>query len=132
METYAKPRIAYCASWSIKVQKHAISGICRRMYRIGLSWLSEAPETVIHMIDQMAQAQPNAIAVRYGSTANTYAEISARANDIATRVLEASIPAGSPVAVLIYSSPSWISALLNIMRAGAVYLPLDMSLTWNR
>ncbi|KAF7865953.1 hypothetical protein EAF04_006117 [Stromatinia cepivora] len=98
----------------------------------GLSSPSKTLDTVVHIIDRMAREQPNTIAVRYGNESSTYGEISAHANGIAASLRVFSLPAGSPVAVLIDPSPSWISALLGLMRAGAVYLPLDMALTWNR
>lgn len=83
-------------------------------------------------MDQIAQSQPQEIAVRYGKISSTYAEVLAHANAVTAALLAANVIIASPVAVLLEPSPAWISSLLSIMRAGAVYLPLDLSLPWAR
>lgn len=54
----------------------------------------------------------------------------AHANAVTAALQAADTTIGSPVAVLLEPSHAWISSLLGIMRAGAVYLPLDLSLPW--
>lgn len=83
-------------------------------------------------MDQIAQSQPQEIAVRYGKTCSTYAEVLALANAVTAALQAANVAIASPVAVLLEPSSAWISSLLGIMRAGAVYLPLDLSLPWAR
>lgn len=83
-------------------------------------------------MDQIAQSQPQEIAVRYGKISSTYAEVLAHANAVTAALQAANVTIASPVAVLLEFSPAWISSLLGIMRAGAVYLPLDSSLPWAR
>lgn len=93
---------------------------------------SRWPETVIHRMDQIARRQPQEIAVKHGKMSWTYAEVSILANAVATALQAAKVTVGSPVAVLVEPSTAWVSSLFGIMRAGAVYLPLDISLPWNR
>ena len=93
---------------------------------------SRWPETVVHRIDQIARQQPQEIAVRHSDISTTYAEVLAHANAITAALLAANVAPASPVAVLLEPSPAWISSLFGIMRAGAVYLPLDISLPWSR
>jgi len=83
-------------------------------------------------VDQIAQSQPQEIAVRYGKISRTYAEVLAHANAVTAALQAANVTMASPVAVLLEPSPAWISSLLGIMRAGVVYLPLDLSLPWAR
>ena len=83
-------------------------------------------------MDQIAQSQPQEIAVRYGRISSTYAEVLAHANAVTAALQAANVTRASPVAVLLELTPAWISSLLGIMRAGAVYLPLDLSLPWAR
>ena len=83
-------------------------------------------------MDQIAQSQPQEIAVRYGKISSTYAEVLAHANAVTAALQAASITITSPVAVLLEPGPAWVSSLLGIMRAGAVSLPLDLSLPWAR
>ena len=70
--------------------------------------------------------------MRYGKMSSTYAEVLAHANAITAALQAANVTIASPVAVLLEPNPAWISSLLGIMRAGAVYLPLDLSLPWAR
>lgn len=83
-------------------------------------------------MDQIAQSQPQEIAVRHGKISSTYAEVLAHANAVTAALQAANVTIASPVAVLLEPSPIWVSSLLGIMRAGAVYLPLDLSLPWAR
>ncbi|KAK0506976.1 hypothetical protein JMJ35_010676 [Cladonia borealis] len=98
----------------------------------GPSWRSQWPETVIQRIDQIAQSQPQEVAVRCRTTTSTYAEVLAHENAIAAALRVARVTIASPVAVLLEPSHAWVSSLLGIMRAGAVHLPLDLSLPWAR
>lgn len=99
---------------------------------IGPAWPSQWPETLAHRVDEVSRAQPNAIAIRCGDDFKTYKDISAHANAIAADLRNVGIAAGSPVAVLLDRGFAWVSSILGIMRVGAVYLPLDMSLPWVR
>lgn len=83
-------------------------------------------------MDQIAESQPQATAVICGEGASTYAAIWAHANAITAALQAAHVTIGSPVAVLIEPGPTWLSSILGILRAGAVYLPLDLSLSWPR
>ena len=83
-------------------------------------------------MDQIAQSQPQEIAVRCGKISSTYAEVLAHANAVTAALQAANVTIASPVAVLLEPGPAWISSLLGVMRAGAVYLPLDLSLPWAR
>jgi hybrid polyketide synthase / nonribosomal peptide synthetase ACE1 len=86
----------------------------------------------VHRVDQIAHSQPQEIAVRHGKISSTYAEVLAHANAVTAALQAANVTIASPVAVLLEVSPTWISTLLGIMRAGAVYVPLDLSLPWAR
>lgn len=63
---------------------------------------------------------------------STYAEVLAHATAVTAALQAANVTIASPVAVLLEPGPAWISSLLGIMRAGAIYLPLDFSLPWAR
>ncbi|KAL1882813.1 putative NRPS-like protein biosynthetic cluster [Diaporthe australafricana] len=94
----------------------------------GEIWTRKWPETLVHRVDVIARSRADQVAVVHGNEVNTYADIHAHANAIADSLLQAGIPAQSPVAVLMERSSAWVSSMLGILRAGAVYVPLDLSL----
>nr|WP_062330540.1 non-ribosomal peptide synthetase [Herbidospora sakaeratensis] len=74
------------------------------------------------LVERHAAATPGAIAVEFGGTTLTYAELDARATALAARL---DVPAESPVAVCLRRGPSGVIAFLAALKAGAAYLPLD-------
>ncbi len=67
---------------------------------------------------------PDAVAVAAGEVALTYRELDERANQWAHRLIGLGVRPTEPVAVLMARSPELIVAILAVMKAGAVYLPL--------
>ncbi|HYH82920.1 MAG TPA: amino acid adenylation domain-containing protein, partial [Longimicrobium sp.] len=70
---------------------------------------------------------PDAMAVEFGAAALTYAELDARANDVARRLRAAGIGAEGRVGVSMERSAELIVAMLGVLKAGAAYVPLDPS-----
>lgn len=62
-----------------------------------------------------------------GSSELTYDELQARSNALAQHLVEHGISRGEPVGVSCERRPELIVALLAILKAGGVYLPLDAS-----
>jgi amino acid adenylation domain-containing protein len=76
---------------------------------------------------RVAAASPDAVAVVSGDTALTYAELDARANQLARHLHAAGVMPGSAVGVALDRSIDVPIALLAVLKAGAVYVPLDVS-----
>jgi amino acid adenylation domain-containing protein len=72
---------------------------------------------------QVARA-PNAVAVSADGVRLTYRELDTRANRLAHRLIGLGVRPADPVAVLLERSPELLVAILGILKAGAVYLPL--------
>jgi amino acid adenylation domain-containing protein len=87
--------------------------------------LIESPPTLITRFETVAAAHPHRIAVVLGSRALTYAELNARANRLAHRLIELKLPQPSIVAIWLDRSPEMIVAMLGTLKAGHTYLPLD-------
>lgn len=68
---------------------------------------------------------PHAIAVVSDAGNLTYTELSGRARALSQRLLMAGVYPEAPVAVLMERSPSAIVALLAVLQAGGIYVPLD-------
>ncbi|MFF4969741.1 amino acid adenylation domain-containing protein, partial [Streptomyces sp. NPDC001037] len=85
------------------------------------------PETAtIHrLIEERVAAGPEAVAVTHGERQWTYAEINARANQLAHHLRGTGIRSDTLVAVCLDRSPDLIAAVLGILKAGAAFVPLD-------
>ncbi|RFZ90712.1 amino acid adenylation domain-containing protein [Mucilaginibacter conchicola] len=77
-----------------------------------------------HLFEQQAQQHPNIIAVQFGDDKITFAEMNARANELA-RVIEATSPEGLVIGVSATRSIATMVSLFAILKAGKAYLPLD-------
>ncbi|WP_308298743.1 non-ribosomal peptide synthetase [Streptomyces sp. GESEQ-35] len=67
---------------------------------------------------------PGAVAVRCAGRELTYRELDERANQLAHRLLGLGVGPEAPVAVLMERSVDLVVALLAVLKAGALYLPL--------
>ncbi|WP_369182153.1 non-ribosomal peptide synthase/polyketide synthase [Streptomyces sp. Y1] len=72
-----------------------------------------------------ASLTPDAIAVAFGDTEVTYAELDARANRLAHHLIGLGVGAESTVAVLQERSVDLVVSVLAVLKAGGAYVPLD-------
>jgi amino acid adenylation domain-containing protein len=70
-------------------------------------------------------ARPTRIAVRFRDEAATYAELGRRVCEIEVLLAEAGVARGDIVGLFTPRSIDMLAAMVAVMRAGAVYLPLD-------
>ncbi|MFB7470718.1 amino acid adenylation domain-containing protein [Kitasatospora sp. NPDC056184] len=76
-------------------------------------------------VERWAAERPGATAVVGPDGALTYGQLDRRANRLAHRLLAAGVGPRDPVAVLADRRTPLVVALLAVLKAGAVYLPLD-------
>lgn len=90
----------------------------------------EAPPPRFRSLPQAFAAQarrtPGAIAVREGEITLSYADLETRVDAVATGLRRYGVDPDAIVAVQIPRSLDLVVAILGIMRAGAVYCPLDI------
>ncbi|PHM74457.1 non-ribosomal peptide synthetase [Xenorhabdus kozodoii] len=80
----------------------------------------------IHQLfEQQAEKTPAAAALIAGDQTLSYAELNAQANGLAGQLIEQGICLGDPVAILLERSMELVVAQLAILKAGAVYVPID-------
>ncbi|MEO3761121.1 amino acid adenylation domain-containing protein [Mycobacterium sp. B14F4] len=86
----------------------------------------DAPATTLTALvqDQVART-PDAVAVVYEGRHYTYREVNAAANRVAHWLIGQGVGAEDRVAVLLDRSPELVITALGVLKAGAVYLPID-------
>ena len=90
-------------------------------------------EALIHeLFEQQVKRTPDAVAVQYEGEQLSYAELNAKANQLAHRLRALRDEAGNPVvgpdervAICVERSLEMVVGLLGILKAGAAYVPVD-------
>ncbi|WP_062992877.1 non-ribosomal peptide synthetase [Nocardia anaemiae] len=89
------------------------------------AWVPAA--TLPELIADQARRRPDAVAVRFGDTALSFAELRRRANRVARALIAAGAGPESLVAVAVPRTEELPVALLGVLTAGAAYLPIDIT-----
>lgn len=84
-----------------------------------------ADRTLQNLFEHQAEARPDAIAVVCGDRRMTYAELNARANQIAHGLNRMGAGRGALVGLCVERSIEMVAGLLGVLKAGAAYVPLD-------
>src|SRR3546814_82506 len=84
-------------------------------------------DTVQGRFEEMRHRSPDALAVVDATKSFTYAELDRRAAGLASRLRAEGVVAGDVVAVAMERSAGAVVAVLATLKAGAGYLPLDVS-----
>ena len=91
-----------------------------------------APSSLHSLVEAQAAASPGAVAAVFDGTELTYADLNARANQLARHLRAAGVGTDSLVAVTLDRSLDLLVALLGILKAGGAYVPLDPELPQER
>lgn len=78
-----------------------------------------------HLLTHSSETHPTGLAVADGEGRSTYVEIEAHANQIAWLLRKTRVKRGDRVGLYAEKTRATIAALYGIMKAGAVYVPLD-------
>ncbi len=81
--------------------------------------------TITELFAAQVAAHPDAVALTAGGTHCTYAELNARANRLAHRLIALGAGPERFVALRLPRSPEQVVAILAVLKAGAAYLPID-------
>ncbi len=84
-----------------------------------------AEATVVSLFDAQAAATPAAPALQFGDQVVSYAELQARANQLAHHLLGLGVQPGEMVGLFVEKSVEMVVGLLGILKAGAAYVPID-------
>ena len=84
------------------------------------------------LFEDRAVKAPEAIALVSGTESLSYAELNARANRLAHMLVASGVQSGDSVAVALGRSIGLVVAEVAILKAGGMYVPLDMALPGSR
>jgi amino acid adenylation domain-containing protein len=86
----------------------------------------QGPEQCAHeLFEQQVQRTPTALALTYEGTHLTYQELDQRANQLAHYLTALGVGPEMQIGVCLERSPEMMVAVLGILKAGGVYVPLD-------
>ena len=83
--------------------------------------------TVSELFEAQVARNPAAVALQFDDKTITYSELSLRSNQIAQYLLRNGVGDRSLVGVYMERSIEMVAAFLGILKAGAAYVPLDLS-----
>ncbi|MBZ4336625.1 non-ribosomal peptide synthase/polyketide synthase, partial [Corallococcus sp. AS-1-12] len=98
--------------------------------RILVEWndttVASPTDVPVHVhFSRQAQRAPEAIALVLGEASLTYAQLDARANQLAHHLRDLGIQPGARVGLAVERSFELVAALLAILKVGATYVPVD-------
>jgi len=85
------------------------------------------PERLQDYVFRQAEIRPNAVAVTMERSSLTYGELDRASSQLAWRLREAGCRRGDRVCLLVPKSPRAIVAMLGVLKADAIYVPIDLS-----
>ncbi|REK76178.1 non-ribosomal peptide synthetase [Paenibacillus paeoniae] len=96
------------------------------LLELSRSGAASTQELSLHrLFERQASLSPDRIAVEMGAQAYSYNELNERANRMAHALVRGGIQPSDKVALLLKRSLDMITAMLAVLKAGAVYVPID-------
>lgn len=89
-------------------------------------------QSIQEMFSEAAKRFKDNVAIGYANHATTYGALETKANKLANFLIASGAPKGSIVAVLIEDPVQVIAAIIGILKAGCVFVPLDPSIPEKR
>ncbi|NNL70318.1 MAG: amino acid adenylation domain-containing protein [Acidimicrobiia bacterium] len=86
---------------------------------------AEDDRRIHELIEEQAQRQPDAVAVRFAGESLSYRELNERARRVATVLRAAGVGPNTLVGLFLERSADMVAGMLGILQAGGAYVPLD-------
>jgi acyl-CoA synthetase (AMP-forming)/AMP-acid ligase II len=83
--------------------------------------------SILELLSASIHKFRSSVAIEWQDTRISYDELETRSNQIASRLISAGAGKGTPVVVLLENSLHVIPALIGILKAGCVFVPLDLN-----
>lgn len=88
---------------------------------------SDLDRSVVERFERVVQQYPHRLAVKTKEQQWTYDELNQAANRLAHRIVNAQGTGNEPIAILMDQGAGMIIAILGVLKAGKIYVPLDPS-----
>jgi non-ribosomal peptide synthetase-like protein len=99
-----------------------------REFRAGPPLVAEGgPQQLHHLFEQTARTYPNNVALSWLGQPCTYHELDDRADQLAAYLRQQGVQPGDFVGLLMAKSLALYVGMLAVLKAGAAYVPLDLS-----
>ncbi|MFE6891118.1 amino acid adenylation domain-containing protein [Streptomyces sp. NPDC057694] len=99
----------------LRYQLHELAGPSRTL-----------PDRRVHeLFEEQAAGRPGDVAAVHGERRWTYAELNSRANQVGRALLARGLRPEGVVAVVLDRGLEWMAAVLGVLKAGGVYLPVE-------
>ncbi|WP_405823509.1 non-ribosomal peptide synthetase [Streptomyces sp. NBC_01390] len=86
----------------------------------------ELPDHRVHeLFEERVRKHPDAVAAVLGGTEWTYRQLNSRANQLGRALLARGLTREGVVAVVTERNLDWMAAVLGVLKAGGVYLPVE-------
>ena len=92
----------------------------------------DVPQCLHTLVERQVQRTPDAVAVRFGDAALSYAELNEQANRLSHALIARGAQPGALIGVCLPRSPALVVSLLAILKAGAAYVPMDPDYPFER
>jgi amino acid adenylation domain-containing protein len=83
------------------------------------------PRAAHGLFESQVERVPDAVAITWGTTTLSYAQVNAQANRLAHHLIARGVGPETLVGVCLERSPRMVVALLAVLKAGGAYVPLD-------
>ena len=90
------------------------------------------PQQLHQLFEETAHTYPNQVALSWLGQACTYRELNAQADQLAARLQQQGVQAGDFVGLFMAKSVELYVGMLAVLKAGAAYVPLDLSFPADR
>jgi microcystin synthetase protein McyA len=84
-----------------------------------------ADPSVVTLVEQQAERTPNATALYHQHETISYADLNARANQVAHHLIAMGAVPGTRIGLCMGRIPEMLVGLLGVLKAGAAYVPID-------
>src|SRR5581483_11864990 len=82
-------------------------------------------QSIVQIFEAQATRSPDALALTYEQEMLSYAQLNERANQLARLLAQSGVGPEIPVALFFERSIDLVIAMLSVLKAGGVYIPLD-------
>ena len=106
--------------------KHTLSGGYAPLHpRFTPLRLEDVDQSIPQRFRRIVTTHADRAAIRFEGASITYSELDIRSNRIANALIESMTQRSSPVALMFNQGPAFVTALVGILKAGRIAMPLD-------